>query len=50
MDKEVWKDVKGYEGYYQVSNYGRVRSVDRVDMRGQHRKGKVLANSLNSGG
>ncbi|WP_368278634.1 NUMOD4 domain-containing protein, partial [Lacticaseibacillus rhamnosus] len=23
MDKEVWKDVKGYEGYYQVSNYGR---------------------------
>nr|DAM25038.1 MAG TPA: homing endonuclease [Caudoviricetes sp.] len=50
MDKEAWKDVKGYEGYYQVSNYGRVRSVDRVDMRGQHRKGKVLANSLNSGG
>lgn len=28
--KEVWKDVKGYEGYYQVSNCGRVRSVDRV--------------------
>jgi hypothetical protein len=27
---EIWKDVVGYEGYYQVSNLGRVRSLDRV--------------------
>lgn len=27
---EVWKDIKGYEGFYQVSNLGRVRSVDRL--------------------
>lgn len=27
---EQWKDVVGYEGYYQVSNIGRVRSVDRI--------------------
>lgn len=27
--KEVWKDIQGYEGYYQVSNTGRVRSCDR---------------------
>ncbi len=26
---EVWKDVKEYEGLYQVSNYGRVKSFDR---------------------
>lgn len=26
---EVWKDIKGYEGYYQVSNFGNVRSLDR---------------------
>lgn len=26
---EVWKKVKGFEGYYEVSNLGRVRSVDR---------------------
>lgn len=25
--EEVWKDVKGYEGYYQVSNMGRVKSL-----------------------
>ena len=30
---EEWRDVVGYEGCYQVSNIGRVRSVDRV-MRG----------------
>lgn len=27
MENEIWKDVKGYEGYYQVSNMGRVKSM-----------------------
>jgi len=27
---EEWKDIKGYEGYYQVSNLGRVRSMPRT--------------------
>lgn len=27
---EIWKSIEGYEGYYEVSNYGRVRSVDRT--------------------
>ena len=26
---EVWKDIEGYEGAYQVSNYGNGRSLDR---------------------
>ena len=26
---EIWKDVPGYEGLYQVSNYGRVLSLYR---------------------
>ena len=26
---EIWKDINGYENEYQVSNYGRVRSLDR---------------------
>lgn len=26
---EIWKDIKGFEGFYQVSNFGRVRSLDR---------------------
>ena len=27
--KEIWKDIKNYEGLYQVSNLGRVKSVER---------------------
>ena len=27
MENEVWKDIKGYEGRYQVSNYGNVKSL-----------------------
>lgn len=27
---EKWKDIPGYEGYYQVSDLGRVRSLDRI--------------------
>ena len=28
--EEVWKDVQGYEGLYQVSNLGRVKSLERI--------------------
>ena len=27
--EEIWKDIKGYEGYYQISNLGRVKSLSR---------------------
>ncbi len=27
--EEIWKDVTGYEGYFQVSNLGNFRSLDR---------------------
>lgn len=42
---EEWRDVVGYEGFYQVSNFGNVRSVDRyVECKGTMRmqKGKML--------
>ena len=26
-EKEIWKDIEGYEGLYEVSNYGRVKSL-----------------------
>ena len=25
--EEIWKDIEGYEGLYQVSNYGRIKSL-----------------------
>ena len=28
IHREIWKPVKGYEGSYEVSSFGRVRSVD----------------------
>ena len=28
MDNEIWKDIVGYEGLYQVSNMGRVKSLN----------------------
>lgn len=31
---EIWRDVVGYEGYYEVSNSGRVRSLPRMTARG----------------
>lgn len=29
MKKEIWKDIKDYEGLYQVSNFGRIKSLSR---------------------
>lgn len=31
---EVWKDIKGYEGKYRVSNKGRVKSLERFRKNG----------------
>ena len=42
MENEIWKDIPGYEGIYQASTYGRVKSVERIDCGGRHLKGKIL--------
>lgn len=28
--EEIWHDIKGYEGLYQVSNYGNIKSMSRI--------------------
>lgn len=51
--EEIWKDIDGYEGYYQVSNFGEVRSVDRQIIRGNgiwNLNGKCLKQDLNRDG
>lgn len=50
VGKEIWKDIPGYEGYYQVSNCGRVRSLDR-EVPGcygtsQIKRGKILKHDV----
>ena len=39
---EEWKDIKGYEGIYQVSNLGRIKSLERIDNSNHKVKGKIL--------
>ena len=49
--KEVWKDIKGYEGFYQVSNLGRVRSFYRMSGKANiFHKGRVVKPILGSVG
>lgn len=43
MNNEIWKAIKNYDGFYEVSSEGRVRSVERLDARGQRRKSKVIS-------
>ena len=38
IEGEEWKDIKGYEGQYQVSNYGRVYSF--------YKEGKIMAQRI----
>lgn len=53
MLEEAWKDIPGYEGYYQVSSLGNVRSLDRVIYVGYEetrlRKGVILKPSVTRG-
>ena len=41
MMEEQWKDIEGYKGRYQVSNLGRVRSLDRTIYKMMSKTGKV---------
>lgn len=42
-EPEAWKPVVGYEGLYEVSDLGRIRSLDRLNSRGRRSAGKVLS-------
>lgn len=57
--KEIWKDIPGFEGSYQASTLGRIRSLDRIIIRGASRtrgayrarlRGKILAQVTNTQG
>lgn len=45
MNKEIWKDIKGYEGLYQISNFGRVKSLPKMAGKSP-RKEQILKNNL----
>lgn len=43
---EIWKDIDGYEGAYQISNIGNVRSVSRIIKRSNGRMFTVEGRTL----
>lgn len=57
FEEEIWKDIPDFEGFYQASSLGRIRSIDRMvnvvtngeNLKKPH-KGKVLTPLLNQGG
>lgn len=51
---EIWESIIGYEGYYEISNCGRVRSVDRTiyfknNKGSRFYKGKILKQKYHNG-
>ena len=42
--KEIWKDINGFEGVYQISNHGRLKSFKK------DKNGKILKNTNKKGG
>ena len=50
---EIWKDIPEYEGYYQASNLGRIRSLDRTVLtsNGHDRfyKGRIIEGNVQKG-
>jgi hypothetical protein len=47
---EIWKNITGYEGYYQVSNYGYIKSLERKDRLGRIVKEKIRKSCKNNPG
>lgn len=49
---EEWRDIQGYEGMYQVSNEGRVRSMDRTirtSTGDRFYKGRIISGRVTNG-
>lgn len=47
---EIWKDIVGYEGLYQVSNLGRVKSLPKYDRKGRFHSERIKAPANNGTG
>lgn len=51
---EKWVNIEGFEGYFQISNYGRIKSLPRVKIdtlgRNQPVKGRILKWNINKNG
>lgn len=48
MNEEIWKDIKGYEGFYQVSNHGRIKALAR-ERNNQYSNKEIILKQSNDG-
>ena len=52
--KEIWKAIEGYEGLYEISNFGRVKSLERSYIAGKgaiiRKQDAILSASISSNG
>ena len=46
---ETWKDIAGFEGFYKVSDKGRIYSVERVNSRGSRCGGRIVKSTYDKG-
>ena len=47
MKEEIWKDIKDYEGIYQISNLGRIKSLMRINETGRFLRQRIMKISKN---
>jgi len=47
---EIWRDVEGYEGFYQASNFGRIRSLTSQNRYKRYSRIKILNPALSKDG
>lgn len=50
MKSIIWRDIKGYEGIYQISNYGEVMRLMSYDSKGHLRNSRILKQQKNKYG
>jgi hypothetical protein len=48
MENEIWKDIEGYEGFYQVSNCGNVKSLERI-VNSRYKSGRLVKEKILKG-
>jgi hypothetical protein len=48
IDGEEWVDILGYDGIYQVSNFGRVKSLSRYNTQGALMRERIMKQYINT--
>ena len=41
LDGEIWKDISGYEGLYQVSSLSRIKSCEKIYLSGKYKDPRI---------